>query len=206
MVASPPGGASIYRQKNTGSGTFVGRHNFGKIEMVDAKTKAVLDKLSIEAPALADLLSKALRDGLISPDTAFALEMAARNINGDVAEALYTAGRNINQDVAEALMCAGQNINEHVARQITTAADQLEWVASQLNQAQVTVQSLSTVAREVGDLDTTVQALEAASQNIAMAASAVSNDDWSWHSFRWGRFWCFIGIAGLLALFAYATR
>lgn len=205
MTVSQSGGAPIYRQTNSGPGTFVGGNNYGKIEVVDGKTRAVLDRLSIEAPALAKLLSQALRDGLISPNTAFALEMAARNINGDVVEALYVAGRNINHDVAQILMHAGNSINGHVAEQITSAAHRLEVVARQLDQTQVTVQNLSRVVGELSDLDETADALDGVSQNLVMATSRVPNGNWSWNSFRWGMFCCFISVVCLLALYAYAN-
>lgn len=122
-------------QHNHGSGTFVGGDNFGHIEMVDAKTKAVLQKLSREAPTLGRLLSKALRDGVISPDTVFALEHAARNINADVADALLVAGRNINEDVAGSLRYAGDRINEVVSHEMSARADELRRIAERIESA-----------------------------------------------------------------------
>ena len=82
-------------QHNYGAGTFIGRDNYGDVryEMLDPKTKAVLAKLSKDAPDLAMLLRKALRDGVISPDVVAALESAVRNINQDVADALLIAGK-----------------------------------------------------------------------------------------------------------------
>lgn len=107
-------------QHNHGAGPFIGRDNYGDIryEALDSKTKAVLAKLSKDAPALAGLLTKALRDGIISPDTVAALESAVRSINEDVASALIFAAQNINEDVAGSLLHASKNINPDVADRI----------------------------------------------------------------------------------------
>ncbi|MGP3635963.1 hypothetical protein ACTU45_21830 [Streptomyces sp. 24-1644] len=117
----------IVEQHNHGSGAFVGRDNHGEIrvEMLDAQTKAYLREMSKEAPGLARLLRKAVRDGAISPDIADALAMAARSINEDVANALRDASRSINPDVAHLLSAAGSNINEDVARRVAQAAEDL---------------------------------------------------------------------------------
>lgn len=101
-------------QNNTGSGAFVGGNNYGPIHAIDPKTSAVLASLAEEAPGLAELMRRALREGLVSPDAVYALEIAARNINADVAEALLIAGRNINEDVAGTLRITGARIENGV--------------------------------------------------------------------------------------------
>ncbi|MBS2545305.1 hypothetical protein KGQ19_00335 [Catenulispora sp. NL8] len=88
-------------QNNHGSGTFIGRDNYGPIQAVDAKTKELLAKILVEAPALGKLLERALREGVISPDIASAISYAAHSINEDVAASLYVASRRINEDVAD---------------------------------------------------------------------------------------------------------
>jgi hypothetical protein len=135
MVVSSAEFQAPREQHNHGSGTFIGGGNFGHIEMVDARTKAVLEKLSKDAPDLGRLLSKALRDGVISPDTVFALEHAARNINADVADALLVAGRNINEDVAGSLRYAGNRINEVVSHEMSARAEELKRVAERFEAA-----------------------------------------------------------------------
>lgn len=122
-------------QNNLGPGTFIGRDNYGPIrnELIDPKTKAMLAKLSKDAPDLADVLKKAVRDGIISPDTVAALDSAVRNINMDVAEALMLAGKNINSDVAEWLMKAGQNINEDVANRFVRVKEDLSDTVRELD-------------------------------------------------------------------------
>jgi methyl-accepting chemotaxis protein len=114
-------------QHNHGSGPFIGRDNYGQIrfETLDPKTKVLLAKLSEQAPALAGLLTKALKDGIISPDTAAALERAVRNINEDVAHALYIVSRNINWDVADSLSRSGQQINADVANSLMQTSQQI---------------------------------------------------------------------------------
>jgi hypothetical protein len=121
------GNEGPHEQHNHGSGPFIGRDNFGNIryELLDPKTKIVLAKLSTDAPALAKLLTTALRDGVISPDVVAALESAVRNINEDVASSLRLAGQNINEDVAWSLRRAGENINEDVADKLLRAANTL---------------------------------------------------------------------------------
>ncbi|WP_143043623.1 hypothetical protein [Nonomuraea jiangxiensis] len=125
MVTHPEGEPSRVEQHNHGSGAFVGRDNYGTINAIDKTTQAILEKLSQEAPALARLLRKALRDGVVSPDVVHALEYAARNINEDVANALLFAGRSINEDVAHSLRAAGDNINEDVARTLLKAGNKI---------------------------------------------------------------------------------
>ncbi|MEU2977766.1 hypothetical protein ABZ678_12340 [Streptomyces hirsutus] len=122
-------------QHNHDSGTFIGGDNHGGIhfEMIDAKTKALLAETAKQSPALAKLLTRALKDGVISPDTADSLARAARNINEDVASQLGHAARNINEDVAHSLMFAGENINPTVARQLTDAAESLNKAAERLD-------------------------------------------------------------------------
>jgi hypothetical protein len=116
MVANPDDESSRIEQHNHGPGAFVGGNNYGTINTIDKTTQAILKKLSSEAPALAQLLQKALQDGVVSPDVVRALEFAARNINEDVANALRIAGRNINEDVAWNLRSAGEKISGALER------------------------------------------------------------------------------------------
>ncbi|MET8864035.1 hypothetical protein ABZW11_13870 [Nonomuraea sp. NPDC004580] len=125
MVVPSEGNPSRIEQHNHGSGTFIGRNNYGTINAIDPATHAILEKLSKQAPALARLLRKALRDGVVSPDVVNALEYAARNINEDVAHALLIAGRNINEDVAYSLRVAGEHINGDVARTLLDAGREI---------------------------------------------------------------------------------
>lgn len=111
MTGYPDGKLSHVEQNNYG-GAFIGHNNYGTINTIDKTTKAILAKLAQDAPALADLLSKALQDGFVSPDVVYALQYAARNINEDVADALRTASRNINEDVAQDLLTVSRNIQQ----------------------------------------------------------------------------------------------
>jgi hypothetical protein len=122
-----PGRGNPIEQNNWSSGTFVGGNNVGYIrnELLDPKTKAMLAKLSEDAPPLARLLSRALNDGIISPELADALTFAVRNINEEVADALRTAGRNINEEVATSLETAGNNIKK--------GAEKLEYLTGSLH-------------------------------------------------------------------------
>jgi hypothetical protein len=122
-------------QHNHSSGTFIGGNNYAPIrnELLDPRTKATLAKLSEDAPELANILKKALRDGIISSDVVAALQSAVRNINEDVANALLIAGRNINEDVADALLTAGTNINADVAMQFVRVNEDLTNTARELD-------------------------------------------------------------------------
>ncbi|MFB6577121.1 hypothetical protein ACFCYC_06675 [Streptomyces sp. NPDC056402] len=123
--ADPEPHRQTFEQHNHGDGAFVGRDNHGeiRIEAVDAKTKALLRKISKDSPALARLLEEAMDDGVISSDAAGLLALAARSINEDVATMLTHASRSINEDVAGTLMHASFSINEDVAGQVSHAAD-----------------------------------------------------------------------------------
>ncbi|WKU07464.1 hypothetical protein [Micromonospora sp. HUAS LYJ1] len=156
--------------------------------MVDSKTKAVLDKISHDAPKLGTLLTKALRDGVISPDTALALSAAAHNINADVAEALWAASRSINVDVAEMLIVSSNSINMEVASTISRAAGDLERIPEGLRNIAAEMREITaemhTAAQEIrellgavqahGDFDSSISAILGASENLAMAASRVA--------------------------------
>lgn len=139
-------------QNNYGPGPLIGRDNYGDIryETLDSKTKAVLAKLSKDAPALAGLLTKALRDGIISPDTVAALESAVRSINEDVASALVFAAQNINEDVADSLWRAGKNINPDVADQNLRAAKALSEATLELDNVIAKVSGGSGLSRLTG--------------------------------------------------------
>lgn len=139
-------------QHNHGPGPLIGRDNYGDIryETLDPKTKAVLAKLSKDAPSLAGLLAKALRDGIISPDTVSALESAVRSINEDVASALVFAAQNINEDVAESLWHAGKNINQDVADKVFQAAEILSEATHELDRAVVRVNGGSGLSQLTG--------------------------------------------------------
>jgi hypothetical protein len=130
-----PGQYGPHEQHNSGSGIFIGRDNHGLIrnELLDPKTKTMLAKLSKDAPELASILKKALRDGVISPDAVAALESAVRSINMDVAEALLLAGGNINEDVADQLMYAGRNINTEVVDKFVKVKEELSDTARELD-------------------------------------------------------------------------
>ncbi|MFI7690736.1 hypothetical protein ACIBQ6_16820 [Nonomuraea sp. NPDC049655] len=146
MVAPPEGNPFPVEQHNHGSGTFIGRNNYGTINAIDPATQAILEKLSQQAPALARLLRKALRDGVVSPDVVSALEYAARNINEDVAHALLIAGKNINEDVAYSLRIAGDNINEDVARTLLNAGNKISGAREVATRMERTLDELARLA------------------------------------------------------------
>jgi hypothetical protein len=116
MVVSYPEEEGSRGQHNYGPGTFIGGDNYGNIENLDKATKAILEKLSREAPALGKLLSEALQKGIVSPEAVFALELAARSINEEVANSLRMAGQNINADVAGRLFAASQTLEEAASK------------------------------------------------------------------------------------------
>ncbi|MFC9278645.1 hypothetical protein [Streptomyces collinus] len=133
--ADPEPQQYITEQHNHGDGAFVGGDNHGeiRIEAVDAKTKALLRKISKDSPALVQLLEEALDDGLISPEIASLLALAARSINEDVAHTLWRASQRINEDVAGLLTRASYSINEDVAGQVSHAAETLDKASRQLD-------------------------------------------------------------------------
>ncbi|GIG85114.1 hypothetical protein [Plantactinospora endophytica] len=191
-------------QHNHSSGIFVGRDL--NIETLDAKTKALLAKLSKDAPALANLLATALRDGVISPDVAFALGAAARSINEDVASLLYRASRCINEDVAHMLRRAGESINPEVAQQISTASTTLEQALREFTdltgRIRSATSSLRNTSSEIREWERVADAMDVAAQNMAYAAQAQESSTvgWSWKSFGWGAGVCLFAIITILVL------
>ncbi|MFJ2407081.1 hypothetical protein ACIOUE_37940 [Streptomyces xanthochromogenes] len=167
-----PGGGpdKIREQNNYSGGTFIGGDHHGDIhnEVVDPNTKALLAKMTKQSPALAKLLTKALRDGVISPDIVSSLAWAARNINEDVAFLLDNASRCINHDVAELLTSAGSQINPDVARQLTGAANTLEQAAAGFNIAELT--------RLVSKFEEANTALSGTAGNIKRSLSDLTGD------------------------------
>lgn len=212
MVEADPPWEIPSIQTNSGSGSIVNGHNFGRIETMDAKTKAVLEKLSSDAPDLALLLKKSLREGMISPDVARSLSIAARNINEDVAEALWAASRKINHEVAEMLLAASHRINPQVASKISLAADELDKLPQRLEQniAEMRavarqVEELSSIVHAYGNFDNNISAILGASENLAMAANQVAPQP------KPGRFLLgfFLGallVVASLGFFAYSTK
>jgi hypothetical protein len=184
-------------QHNHGSGTFVGRDNYGDIryEMLDLRTKTALAKLSKDAPDLAKLLRTALRDGVISPDIVAALESAVRNINEDVAESLMIAGRNINEDVAESLRLAGQNINEDVANKFSLTVEALTEVTRDFEYAVEKAKDLQGTNSQLIGIGGTVTGATSRIDGAVTSSSLGIIDIWKtrFKIFFWG-----VGI-GLLA-------
>jgi hypothetical protein len=200
------------QQTNSGPGTFVAGHNFGHIGTIDAKTKAVLEKVAKQAPGLARLLDRALRDGVISPDLAISLSAAARNINEEVAISLWEASRRLNHDVAESLNLSSQKLNSEVANEISVSVDALQQLPEQLRLATA---ELRTVAQEIrdladavlrlGTLEGSTNALLGASENLAMASSRVVPQE-KRGRFLWGVLLGVILVVLALAFYAFGTK
>ncbi|WP_152627925.1 hypothetical protein [Streptacidiphilus neutrinimicus] len=205
----------IREQHNHGSGAFVGGNNYGSIryEAVDPRTKALLAKMTITAPSLANLLRKALRDGVISPNAVGALERAARNINEDVAASLMFAGRNINEDVAETLWKAANKLNQDVVGSIHPATKEFSQNIVELRELIASFQSSSqSLTAEIGRvpriqaqggsdaLDHVARSLSDSASRIEAVVSpppAVLITDW--RRVGWALFWgimigIFIGV------------
>ncbi|MEU4553516.1 hypothetical protein [Micromonospora violae] len=212
MVESDPPWELPSIQTNSGPGSIVNGHNYGRIETMDTKTKAVLEKISSDAPKLGSLLKQALRDGVISPDTAMSLSMAARNINEDVAEALWAASRNINYEVAEMLSTSAHSINPQVASKISQAADDLDDIPRRLEQITAEmravarqVEELSRIVLAHGNFDSNISAILGASENLAMAANQVAPQPKPGR-FLWGFLFGVVLVVAALALAAFGPK
>lgn len=163
---------AIPEQHNHGSGTLIGRDNYGSIEVMDPKTKALLEKMTKQAPALGRLLNKALQDGMISPDTVATLERAAWSINEDVVNTLAIATRNLNEDVANSLHAAADKIDSDAIRRIENAASTIDNTANQINSA---VSMLDNAAAQIAKVEFAddIQQLNSISSVLAKQASRV---------------------------------
>ncbi|GIG62931.1 hypothetical protein Lfu02_73030 [Longispora fulva] len=210
-------------QHNHGSGTFIAGNV--RIESMDAKTKEALTTLCEKAPQLGDLLARALRDGVISPDTVRALEAASNNINNDVAEALWAASRNIDHDVAEAFWAVSRNINPQVADQLSYAssqlnqevADKISNSASSLNEAATTIEQALSMFQSASNTLSSTQAsrsgwkavadsMNEAATNMTMASQRHAQIGWSWKSFYWGMSASLTSVIIILLLAYLITR
>ncbi|MER6101123.1 hypothetical protein ABT115_01935 [Streptomyces sp. NPDC001832] len=164
---------SLREQHNHGSGTFIGGDNHGGIhfEMLDANTKSLLVKMTKQSPPLARLLTRALEDGVISPDIVDSLAKAARSINEDVAQQLEYAARNINEDVAGILGYAARNINEDVAQSLAVTGDKINpAVAQQLSEAAHSLSKFDT-RFETTNLQKVATRFEAAKDSLTEVAA-----------------------------------
>ena len=95
--------------------------------LLDPKTAAVMEDLNRKAPVLAALLSKALRDGFISPDAVIALNRAVEHLNEDTVQAFRYAAQHINEETAISF--------EGVAHNFTVANQQLGVRVTEINDA-----------------------------------------------------------------------
>ncbi|MEU7840630.1 hypothetical protein AB0B39_06630 [Micromonospora sp. NPDC049114] len=131
-------------QRNEKNGVFIGRDNYGPIHNIDDATREVLKKLADEAPALHEILRRAIKEGLVSPDVVYALEFAARSINEDVAVMLNRASHNINEDNATTFMAAANKLEQlashdygdglnGVAQRVESLVQRFETVSSSLD-------------------------------------------------------------------------
>lgn len=148
-----------YEQHNEGDGIFIGRDNYGPIQHLDAATKEILKRLSREAPALAEMIRRAMREGIVSLDVVYALEYAARCINEDVAMTLERAGRNINEDSAAAFMGVAvrlEQLTSHDYGGLHGAANRLESLIERIERASTS----SSAAYSPGDSESLLNRIE----------------------------------------------
>ncbi|NIL44049.1 hypothetical protein HCB17_25260 [Salinispora arenicola] len=206
------------QQNNFGSGPFVAGHNFGNIEMVDDRTRAALAKISRDLPPVGALLSKALDEGLIPPETVRTLAGVAQNINADVARAIWEGGRNINEDTASWILQGGRNINEdtaswiaqagrninedvanslaHTAEELKRAAERFERILQQMRDASGTLRSSKANA---GEWNRTAAAMKRAADDLAMATQVQAEAQGTF-SARWFGNGVITGFAAAIAL------
>lgn len=159
MSIDTRGSSSINLHVPQGSGAYLAGDNNGIFiqHAIDAPTRKALDTIALTSKPLADLLERALEEGVISAEVATAMERVARAINVDVAESLMFAARRIDHDVADLLCHAARSINPTVANQLSQAA-------STLNDA----------TSRAADLDRLTNQIEDAIRELSQAAEAHS--------------------------------
>lgn len=169
-----PGGHTPVAQHNHSSGTFVGGHVFGNVEVMDQKTRVAIADVSAKIPGLASKLSAALNDGLISPEVVRDIADATRHINYDVASMIWEGGRHINEDVASWLSDAGRHINDDVANKFAQTARDLQAAATSFDTVTRNLAASSRTLRDArsnaGEWARTAAAMDHAAQELAMAA------------------------------------
>lgn len=108
---------------------------------------------------------------------------------------------------AEMLTAMKESIGTLGAVSSRIDASRLESTAQDFRQVSSDTERLREAALGIVNLGSTIVALESAAENIAMAATAVGpRGSWSWSSFRWGMFACFLAIAAILALYALGSH
>ncbi|MFI6242797.1 hypothetical protein ACIBEF_23265 [Micromonospora sp. NPDC050795] len=220
MTVSFPEHNPPVQQNNFGPGPFVAGHNFGNIEMVDDRTRAALAKISNDLPPVGALLSKALDEGLIPPETVRTLAGVAQNLNADTAHWIHEGGRGINEDTASWIWQGGQGINEdtaswiaqaarninpevassltHTAGELKEAADRFEDVLRQISSTSGALRASKTHASQWSQ---TAAAMQRAAGELAMARQVEANlrDKYSAKWFGYG------AIAGFVAAIVLAV-
>jgi hypothetical protein len=94
----------------------------------------------------------------------------------------------------------------HTMRRIEAVQDasrDLQDAARRVETARDSVRQLADASTYIADMADTATALDAAAQS-ARAAAQDSDVGWSWHSFRWGMFWCFIAVLALIVAYSWA--
>ena len=143
-------------QHFSGSGPSFGGDNNGIINnvLLDAQTKALVQKFAATAPGLAKAIEEAASDGMMSREAIAGLDRVANELDWDVATMLSQAGRNINWDVAESLSRSAEGINKDVAYSFSSVASELK--------------------RTVGELDSSLQALrEMTGQQVTIQGKVI---------------------------------
>ena len=109
---------SEYDQHNYGSGTFIGRDNYGSVryELLDPSTRTTLANLSKDAPELASILIRLSGWDYFAVCCRRASKCGPKYQRGCLPTHL-TCRPDINEDVANSLEFAGRNINEKLREQ-----------------------------------------------------------------------------------------
>ncbi|TWJ27592.1 hypothetical protein JD81_01082 [Micromonospora sagamiensis] len=93
------------------------------------------------------------------------------------------------------------------ARVLSTAADSIGGASlgTRIGGLERAVDNFVRASSSIQEMSEVAQSIEKASENLAMAASAVDKGvgGWNWHSFRWGMFWSAALVVVILGLWSF---
>jgi hypothetical protein len=130
------------RQVHLGIGDQVGRDKYVSVELMDPKTKALVEKLCEAAPGFAKVIERAAREGIMSPDDVAYLNRAVDHLNEDTAMAFRYAAEHINEDTAMSFQCIAHDftqVDQQLSARVTelnSASDDLRRMIEQVNSIQ----------------------------------------------------------------------
>jgi hypothetical protein len=129
-------------QVHLGIGDQVGRDKYVSVELMDSRTKALVEKLCETAPGFAKVIEKAVQDGIMSADDVATLNRVVDHLNEDTVMAFRYAAEHINEDTAMSFQCIAHDftqVDQELSTRVTElnkASDDLRTMIAEVNSIQ----------------------------------------------------------------------